>query len=84
MEQTYNIKTLQPAPSMSQDETVFVAGSYAEAVQVAHEAFRRTGRATVLGLGAHGMYWYHRIDGKGVAVDRNLNSGVPEVQHLPR
>jgi hypothetical protein len=67
---------------MNQDRTVIHAANYAEAVALAHEAFRRTGRPTTLCAGEYGNYWSHRIDAAGIAVDRNFNSGVPERQQL--
>jgi hypothetical protein len=78
---TYNLRILQPSPSISQDRVVFEAASYAEAVQAAHDAYRRTRRAVVLSSGEYGMQNWHRI-ANGIAIDRNTNSGVPARQDV--
>ncbi len=54
-----------------------VFGTYEEAVAAAQKSYRETGRTTTLRSGGdHAGYWWHRIQ-KGVATDRNTNSGVP-------
>ena len=67
---------------MSQDTTVFQAGTYAEAVQFTHDAFRKYRRAVTLGSREFGMENWHRVDSNGVATDRNTNSGIPAVQRI--
>lgn len=67
----YEIRTLQPLPSMSED--VFtICGTYKDAVAACHAQHRLTGRTC--SVVSNGVYW-HRVS-NGMAVDRNTNSGI--------
>jgi len=78
----YNLKITAPAPSLWQDTVVFSARTYQDAVAVAQDTWRRVRRPVCLGSGECGMYFWHRIDSKGMAIDRNTNSGVPAVAEV--
>jgi hypothetical protein len=78
---TYNLRITRPRPSFCEDRVVFQAASYAAAVQVAHDAYRRALRPVCLGSGEWGMECWHRI-ADGVAIDKNTNSGVPARQEV--
>ena len=75
---TYQINVARERPSMSQDVYDF-EGTYAEAVAESHKHWGRTRRRVSLTVGS---YWYHKISKDGTAIDRNTNSGIPEVAQL--
>jgi hypothetical protein len=77
METTYEIRTLNPAPSMCESVELFT-GTYAAAVAACHASYRRTGRRTA--VVSYTQYWHIVRD--GVATDRNFNSGVPATQRI--
>ncbi len=79
---TYNIRVTRPSPSLSQDHTVFQAATYAEAVKIAQDAWKVARRPVVLCDGECGVYFWHRIDSAGLAIDRNTNSGIPAQEQL--
>lgn len=76
---TYTIKTTDPAPSMWQQSVDIQASNYREAVQLAHESWRKTRRFTSLVVGT---YCYHWIDGNGKTMDRCTNGGVPATETI--
>lgn len=63
----YQIRTLQPSPSMSQDVVEFT-GTYAEAVAAAQASWRKTQRATSV---VAGTYCWYSISGLGKTLDKN-------------
>lgn len=70
---TYDIKTLDPAPAMTETVTKF-RGTYRDAVRAAHEQFRAVGRRVA--VSSEGcLHWWHRV-AEDVFTDRNINSGV--------
>ena len=76
MKTNYTIETLDKAPAMT-GTFHDVVGTYQEAVAAAQKSYRETGRTTTLRSGGERAgYWWHRIS-NGIAIDRNLNSGVP-------
>lgn len=77
---TYTIKTLEPAPSMSETAIEF-KGTYIEAVQATHDTWRQSGRTTR--LTSYCTVW-HYVDRNGIAVDNNTNSGIPQSQVISR
>jgi len=80
----YIITTLRPAPSMNEDRELITASSYQEAVQKAHDSWRKTHRSTYLYTHTSLTYWWHRISAQGQTQDRNTHAGVPEHQQLSR
>jgi hypothetical protein len=79
---TYHLMILKPSPSMSHDKVLFSAASYQDAVAVAQAEWKRVRRSVALYSGEWDTYYWHRIDSAGNAVDRNGNSGVPELEVL--
>lgn len=79
---TYSICITDKAPAMTQTKTVIEAATYAEAVEIARAMWKVVNRTTALFSGEYGTYWYHLITAEGLAIDRNINSGVPAQQRL--
>jgi hypothetical protein len=80
---TYNIRTKDAAPYMTESRVVVQAGSYADAVAMARKSFLETGRTTYLCSGEYGMQVWHQITGYDrVAIDKNRGSGIQEREVL--
>lgn len=78
MTKTYHLRITDPMPAMTQEKVVFQAESYSAAVDFAHSEWRKVRRSVTLHSGEWDMYFWHRIDSNGVAIDRNTNSGIPQ------
>jgi len=76
---TYTITVSKPRPSMMWDEVEIEVDNYQDAVSFAHGVWLVAGRRTSV---VKGLYHWHTVDYRGIATDRNHNSGVPEKQLL--
>ncbi len=73
MKTTYEIKTLNPAPSMNQT-SVFFSGTYQQAVDAARLIYSSAKRTTSVHTTKTTTAWFVIKDGK--ETDNNTNSGV--------
>lgn len=74
MNAMYEIKTLKPAPMMTQD-SVFFVGTYQQAVDIARMIFSAAKRPTSVHTTRSTTAWFV-IKGDGQEVDNNTNSDV--------
>jgi hypothetical protein len=77
----YDLRVLQPSPSMNDDRVPF-EGTYYEATQAAKAKYKETGRAVGITSTNDHYYWYH-VSSSG-AINRNMNTGVPEFEEVRR
>ena len=78
----YWIFTLDKRPAMTHTLMASFTGTYQDAVALCHKIYHKTGRSTYVASAKSANYYWHRVDGYGVATDRNLNSGIPETQNI--
>jgi len=81
---TFNISTIDKAPSMNRTTVIVKSDSYKDVVQMAIDSWKETGRATSVHHGKYSScYTWHCIHADGTFWDRNTNSGVPATgQHI--